>query len=270
MIKTMNAAKRLCCTVCSASRSTGALARAVSVYRTELSTRLISTGSCSSLTHDSKHRPRLWDAASSLTSSGSGAGKSSWSNCGLSDARLFSTKHEKAKDLYAIIGVSPNATQKQIKDAYYKLSMRYHPDRNLGNPEAHQKITELNEAYAVLGQYDQRRRYDKGLLHQYPRRPHPHHRESKPHQKATVYGDKVKFDFDAFYRAHYGEALRRDQRVKREKQAAKERAELKTVSDTTQSIMIIGVSTLVFLVGWYFATHRRTKNDGRIVEIDNN
>ena len=172
------------------------------------------------------------------------------------------------KDLYAIIGVSPNATQKQIKDAYYKLSMRYHPDRNLGSPEAHQKFTKLNEAYAVLGQYDQRRRYDKGLLHQYPRRPHPPHRDSRPHQKATVHGDsKVKFDFDEFYRAHYGEALRRDQQAKREKRAARERAKLNTVSDTTQRIMIIGVSTMVFMVGWYFATHRRTK---RIVEINNN
>ena len=255
--------KRWCCTVCSASRPTGPVTRALGAYRIKLSTSLNNIVPCRALSSDSKNCPRPWDAGSPLTIAWAGK------NCCLSSVRLFSTKHVKVKDLYAIIGVTPNATQKQIKDAYYKLSMRYHPDRNLGSSEAHQKFTELNEAYAILGQYDQRRRYDKGLLHQYPRPPRPHHRESKPRERAPVHGDKVKFNFDEFYRAHYGEALRRDQRVKREKKAAKERASLQTISDTTQRIMIVSVSTMVFMVGWYFVTRRRRKNDGRIIEIDN-
>ncbi len=78
----------------------------------------------------------------------------------------------KPKDLYAILNVSPYATQKQVKDAYYKLSMKYHPDRNEGSPEAHQKFTDLTEAYSIIGQYDRRKKYDKGLLHHHPERQH--------------------------------------------------------------------------------------------------
>ena len=86
-------------------------------------------------------------------------------------------QREKPQDLYAILGVSPSATQQQLKDAYYKLSLQYHPDRNMGSSEAHQKFTALTEAYSVLGQYEQRKKYDKGLLHQYPGRPHTHHHQ---------------------------------------------------------------------------------------------
>lgn len=81
-------------------------------------------------------------------------------------------QREKPKDLYAILGVSPAATQEQLKEAYYKLSMLYHPDRNQGSSEAHQKFTSLTEAYSILGQYEQRKKYDKGLLHHYPTRHH--------------------------------------------------------------------------------------------------
>lgn len=81
-------------------------------------------------------------------------------------------QREKPKDLYATLNVSPSATQQQVKDAYYKLSLKYHPDRNRGSVEAHQKFTDLTEAYAVLGQYELRKKYDKGLLHQYPGRHH--------------------------------------------------------------------------------------------------
>lgn len=80
-------------------------------------------------------------------------------------------QREKPKDLYSILEVSPYATQQQVKDAYYKLSMKYHPDRNKGSIEAHHKFTDLTEAYSILGQYELRKKYDKGLLHQYPRRP---------------------------------------------------------------------------------------------------
>ena len=79
---------------------------------------------------------------------------------------------EKPKDLYAMLNVSPSATQQQVKDSYYKLSMKYHPDRNMGSQEAHQMFTGLTEAYSILGQYERRKKYDKGLLHQYPGQPH--------------------------------------------------------------------------------------------------
>ena len=172
----------------------------------------------------------------------------------------YSTRgHEKSKDLYTIIGVSPHATQQQIKEAYYRLSMRYHPDRNRGSPEAHQRFTELTEAYSILGQYDRRRKYDKGLLHQYPRRPHPSQRHDRP-TRTAFHGQKVKkFDFDEFYRAHYGEALRRQQQIIREKAAARERAKLHSLSDSTQRLLIVSVTLLVFLIGWYGSVRKKAR-----------
>ncbi len=64
------------------------------------------------------------------------------------------------KDYYKILGVPRNATQEEIKKAYRKLALKYHPDRNKGNKEAEEKFKEINEAYAVLSDPEKRRQYD--------------------------------------------------------------------------------------------------------------
>jgi len=64
------------------------------------------------------------------------------------------------KDYYKILGVPRNATQEEIKKAYRRLALKYHPDRNKGNKEAEEKFKEINEAYAVLSDPEKRRQYD--------------------------------------------------------------------------------------------------------------
>jgi curved DNA-binding protein len=66
------------------------------------------------------------------------------------------------KDYYQILGLQKNATGEQIKKAYRKLAMQFHPDRNPGKEEwANGKFKEINEAYAVLGDPEKRKQYDQ-------------------------------------------------------------------------------------------------------------
>jgi curved DNA-binding protein len=67
-----------------------------------------------------------------------------------------------AKDYYGILDVSRNASDAEIKKAYRKLAMQYHPDRNPGKEKwANEKFKEINEAYGVLGDPQKRRQYDQ-------------------------------------------------------------------------------------------------------------
>ncbi|MGQ9759280.1 MAG: molecular chaperone DnaJ [Candidatus Methanomethylicaceae archaeon] len=63
------------------------------------------------------------------------------------------------KDYYEILGISRSATKEEIKDAYRRLAMQYHPDRNK-SPDAEEKFKEISEAYAVLSDDQKRQQYD--------------------------------------------------------------------------------------------------------------
>ncbi|XES78244.1 MAG: molecular chaperone DnaJ [Candidatus Bathyarchaeia archaeon] len=63
------------------------------------------------------------------------------------------------RDYYEVLGLSRDASKDQIKDAYRKLAMQYHPDRNKA-PEAEDKFKEISEAYAVLSDDQKRQKYD--------------------------------------------------------------------------------------------------------------
>src|SRR5215510_11363104 len=65
------------------------------------------------------------------------------------------------RDYYEVLGVGRNATDQELKSAYRKLALQYHPDRNPGSHEAEEKFKEINEAYGVLSNSDSRSRYDR-------------------------------------------------------------------------------------------------------------
>ncbi|XP_041667993.1 uncharacterized protein LOC121525869 [Cheilinus undulatus] len=132
---------------------------------------------------------------------------------------------------YEILEVTPNATQAQIKTAYYKQSFIYHPDRNAGSDEATVRFSEISEAYTVLGNKALRKKYDRGLLSQSDltatARPSSARDTSgssakqQPERRRSVMGADIRggaFDFDKFYKEHYGEQLQRQRNIKARKE----------------------------------------------------
>ena len=65
------------------------------------------------------------------------------------------------RDFYEVLGVARNASQDEIKKAYRKLALQYHPDRNPNNKEAEDKFKEAAEAYEALSDPTKRQRFDQ-------------------------------------------------------------------------------------------------------------
>ncbi len=64
------------------------------------------------------------------------------------------------KDYYKVLGVNRSASPEEIKKAYRKLAMQYHPDRNKGNKQAENRFKDISEAYAVLSDPEKKKQYD--------------------------------------------------------------------------------------------------------------
>ena len=89
------------------------------------------------------------------------------------------------KDYYKILGVSKNADEKEIKKAYRRLARQYHPDKNQGNKQAEEQFKEINEAYEVLGDANNRTKYDQ--------------LGSNYHRYQQMGGNSADFDFSQYF-----------------------------------------------------------------------
>lgn len=65
------------------------------------------------------------------------------------------------KDYYKVLGVDKTSSQAELKKAYRKLAVKYHPDKNQENKQAEDKFKEISEAYDVLGNVEKRKKYDQ-------------------------------------------------------------------------------------------------------------
>ena len=68
---------------------------------------------------------------------------------------------ENKRDYYEVLGIQKGASDDEIKKAFRKLAMKYHPDKNPGDKEAEEKFKEVNEAYSVLSDPDKKDKYDR-------------------------------------------------------------------------------------------------------------
>lgn len=104
-----------------------------------------------------------------------------------------------AKDYYSILGVKKTATGEELKKAFRKLAVKYHPDKNPGNKEAEERFKEINEAYEVLSDAEKRKQYDKygAAWNQF------NHAGQSPHQYNNAGGGrhyKYQGDPESFFR----------------------------------------------------------------------
>jgi DnaJ-class molecular chaperone len=68
------------------------------------------------------------------------------------------------RDPYNVLGVDKSASEKEIKSAFRKLAKKYHPDQNNDNPSAKERFAEISSAYEIIGNSEQRTRFDRGEI----------------------------------------------------------------------------------------------------------
>lgn len=172
-----------------------------------------------------------------------------YSGNGTRSEPLYKTK----TGYYEILEVSPTSTQAQIKTAYYKQSFIYHPDRNAGSDEATVRFSEISEAYTVLGNKGLRKKYDRGLLtaSDLTGTARPSAKSSgKPQAEGrrSAVGRESQggvFDFDKFFKSHYGEQLQRQRDVRVRKEEMLRRQQETMADKKLGGMMEVGIGVLM-------------------------
>jgi len=110
-----------------------------------------------------------------------------------------------SKNHYDTLKITPNATYNEIKSAYYKLTLQYHPDKNKSE-YAKEKFHDISEAYEILGNYESRKNYDQHMRIHKPVQPSVTSttaRYNTVYKKKVHHGPTSMYNFDAWIKAHY-------------------------------------------------------------------
>lgn len=178
-------------------------------------------------------------------------------------SRTALTKYFSISAVYSIshyesLGLTRHATQADIKSAYYKMSMEFHPDKNKGSEDAAEKFRAISEAYEVLGNLRLRRLYDKGILYtagaQFARNAEgttQNDSESKfytsreQRSKAPPPAGKTPiYNFDEWTHMHYGASFARREEAKA-RYASKVGRSISDRHFLFSEIMLIGVTFIL-------------------------
>ncbi|XP_063992844.1 dnaJ homolog subfamily C member 30, mitochondrial-like [Diachasmimorpha longicaudata] len=186
--------------------------------------------------------------------------------------------HVGKKNHYDSLEVGPKATQSEIKSAYFKLTMQYHPDKN-SSETAKIKFHDISEAYEVLGNYQKRRQYDRGMHVRTERTIRKsegfnHHDIKKEasrvrtalhrHSSETPGGSKM-YDFDRWTTEHYGNTFRKAQSAKEDAMKQKmDKIELLTYKASPQDGFLLVVLICLFTGMMGFITRNNDFDDPAI------
>ena len=153
------------------------------------------------------------------------------------------------KNFYKILGVSPKATQGQIKNAFYKLSLKHHPDKHKGSEQSHDKFQEISEAYNALANQETRIQYDRELVAQGRLRTE-HTQASSPPTSPKKPAESI-YNFDEWTRAHYSGQLNRRQRSKIDRAELEKELNKPRISIGSTRTIVLIMFSVVAIMAYY-------------------
>ena len=187
-------------------------------------------------------------------------GRNTGTHCiGILNRKLYSKQIQPPINYYKILGISPKATQAEIKASFYKLSKLFHPDVSDQSEEASLKFRQITSAYEILGNLKLRKMYDRGLL--------PHHGNFHPEVEDLYKEPEVRsplkksrsqlatgrttiYDFDEWSRLHYGFAMNSkaaDKEKWQSQNTMKKEIGENSKSDNAIGFLLVGVTVLAAL-----------------------
>lgn len=194
------------------------------------------------------------------------------SNSNLVRQFSLNVNRPRKKNHYDCLGVTPKATQGDIKNAYYKLSKQYHPDTNSGNTSAAERFRDIAAAYEILGNLKARKLYDRGIVMRddslpddpvndnFKHAPFYKQRNNPTSTKSTLSGHSRFYDMDEWTRAHYSETFT-DAYLKKQEGKIFTHDKAKTLQENQLAAKLVGVLILLMGFGFVYGTDASRQYD---------